>query len=145
MRFFSNHSDTMKLYPLILSALLLVPFSLSHANAPTANKTVAANFKKDSAQASHRGRIRSYQVHEYHFYGTQGQRLKAVITGNVVAYLRSDALEESISLDEYSPDLDANGEYTLPHTGQYSIHIGQMRAMARRGKKPNYTLTITLR
>ena len=56
------------------------------------------------------------------FYAKKGQKLKVKLTGgNVETYLWGNQLKDSINLGEYSPELDDNGIYILPASGEYEI------------------------
>lgn len=43
--------------------------------------------------------------------------------GNVETYLWGNQLKDSINLGEYSPELDDNGVYILPASGEYEIRV----------------------
>jgi hypothetical protein len=43
--------------------------------------------------------------------------------GNVETYLWGNQLKDSINLGEYSPELDNNGIYILPASGEYEMAL----------------------
>ena len=131
-------------FPSKLITTTLFALGLGLASANTMAKTVPVQFKSGASGATYSGKVTGYGFTDYRFYAKKGQILHTKITGNVEPYLMSKALTKSISLDEYSPDLQ-NGNYILPVTGTYTIRVGQTRAAARQGKAPNYTLQITIR
>jgi len=47
-------------------------------------------------------------------------------------------------MGKYSPELDAEGSYTLPYSGEYELRILQPRSQARLGKTPKYYLQISI-
>ena len=52
-------------------------------------------------------------------------------------YLWGNQLKDSINLGEYSPELDNNGIYILPASGEYEIRVLQPRSQARKDKNLN--------
>ena len=69
----------------------------------------------------------------------------ALTGGNVEAYLRGNQLKDSINIGEYSPELDDNGIYILPASGEYEIRVLQPRSQARKDKKPQYWMSINIK
>lgn len=47
-------------------------------------------------------------------------------------------------MGQYSPELDAKGNYTLPYSGEYELRVLQPRSQARLGKTPKYNLKISI-
>lgn len=133
----------MKITTKILASSLFA-LTLGFASSPSVAKTTAIKFKSGASGATYSGKIKGYNTDSYTFYAKKGQILTPTVTGNVVAYLNHNSLSRGIDLTEYSSDLE-NGNYILPATGTYTIKVGQMRAMARQGKTPNYTLQLTIR
>ncbi|EKP37342.1 hypothetical protein ACIN5087_2359 [Acinetobacter baumannii OIFC087] len=44
-----------------------------------------------------------------------------------------------------SPELDDNGIYILPASGEYEIRVLQPRSQARKDKKPQYWMSINIK
>ena len=64
---------------------------------------------------------------------------------NSHAESRGNQLKDSINLGEYSPELDDNGVYILPASGEYEIRVLQPRSQARKYKKPQYWMSINIK
>lgn len=122
----------------------LFAMTLGLVSNPSIAKNVPVKFNSGASGATYSGKIKGYNSDSYTFYAKKGQVLTPEVTGNVVAYLNQKSFAQGIDLTEYSSDL-IDGSYTLPATGTYTIRVGQMRAMARQGKTPNYTLQLTIR
>lgn len=127
---------------IIATSIFAVTLGLASAN--TMAKTVPVKFKSGASGATYSGKIKGYNTDSYTFFAKKGQVLTPKVTGNVIVYLNQKSLANGIDLTDYSGDL-TNGSYTLPTTGTYTVKVGQMRAMARQGKTPNYTLQLTIR
>lgn len=102
--------------------------------------------QKKAYFANYYGRIDGYKYDSYKFYAKKGQKLKVRLTGgNVETYLWGNQLKDSINLGEYSPELDDNGVYILPASGEYEIRVLQPRSQARKDKKPQYWMSINIK
>ncbi len=102
--------------------------------------------QKKAYSANYYGRLDGYKYDSYKFYAKKGQKLKVTLTGgNVETYLWGNQLKDSINLGEYSPELDDNGVYILPASGEYEIRVLQPRSQARKDKKPQYWMSINIK
>lgn len=124
---------------LLVSSISLL--SNSYAMAYVDIKPVEVNFAKGKNCSSYSGQISGNQYYLYHFIAKKSQRLKVKIDGgNVDAYLLfHNRLRDSVYMGKYSPELDAEESYTLPHSGEYELRIPQPRSQARLGKLQSIT------
>ena len=121
-----------------LTLSMLSPAVLANDNNDI-RKIVVVNFAKKAYSANYYGRIDGYKYDSYKFYAKKGQKLKVKLTGgNVETYLWGNQLKDSINLGEYSPELDDNGVYILPVSGEYEIRVFQPRSQEKKKKKPQY-------
>ena len=128
-----------------LTLTMLSPAVLANDNNDI-RKTVVVKFAKKAYSANYYGRIDGYKYDSYKFYAKKGQKLKVTLTGgNVETYLWGNQLKDSINLGEYSPELDDNGVYILPASGEYEIRVLQPRSQARKDKKPQYWMSINIK
>lgn len=132
------------LIPTLLTSVALLASS-SYAMACNETKPIEVRFAKGTTSSSYTGQIIGYQYYSYHFIANKGQKLKVKIDGgNVDAYLFHDKLKDSVYMGQYSPELDAQGNYTLPYSGKYELRVLQPRSQARLGKTPKYNLKISI-
>ena len=128
-----------------LTLTMLSPAVLANDNNDI-RKTVVVKFAKKAYSANYYGRLDGYKYDSYKFYAKKGQKLKVTLTGgNVETYLWGNQLKDSINLGEYSPELDDNGVYILPASGEYEIRVLQPRSQARKDKKPQYWMSINIK
>lgn len=128
-----------------LTLTMLSPAVLANDNNDI-RKTVVVKFAKKAYSANYYGRLDGYKYDSYKFYAKKGQKLKVTLTGgNVETYLWGNQLKDSINLGEYSPELDDNGIYILPASGEYEIRVLQPRSKARKDKKPQYWMSINIK
>lgn len=128
-----------------LTLTIVSPVVLANDN-NNIRKTIVVKFAKKAYSANYYGKIDGYKYDSYKFYAKKGQKLKVKLTGgNVEAYLWSNQLKDSINLGEYSPELDNNGLYILPASGEYEIRVLQPRSQARKDKKPQYWMSIDIK
>jgi len=128
-----------------LNLTIVSPVVLANDNNDI-RKTIVVKFPKKAYSANYYGRIDGYKYDSYKFYAKKGQKLKVKLTGgNVEAYLWGNQLKDSINLGEYSPELDNNGIYILPASGEYEIRVLQPRSQARKDKKPQYWMSINIK
>ena len=117
-----------------LTLTMLNPAVLANDNNDI-RKTVVVKFAKKAYSANYYGRLDGYKYDSYKFYAKKGQKLKVKLTGgNVETYLWGNQLKDSINLGKYSPELDDNGIYILPASGEYEIRVLQPRSQARKDK-----------
>ncbi|WP_201545750.1 hypothetical protein [Psychrobacter sp. H7-1] len=118
----------------------------SYATACDELKAVNVQFAKGKSSSNYKGQITGTQYYSYHFIAKKGQKLKVKIDGgNVDAYLFNDRLKDSVYMSKYSPELDTDGAYTLPYSGEYELRVLQPRSQARLGKTPKYNLQISIK
>ena len=128
-----------------LTLTIVSPVVLANDN-NNIRKTIVVKFAKKAYSANYYGKIDGYKYDSYKFYAKKGQKLKVKLTGgNVEAYLWSNQLKDSINLGEYSPELDDNGIYILPASGEYEIRVLQPRSQASKDKKPQYWMSINIK
>jgi len=113
-----------------LTLTMLSPAVLANDNNDI-RKTVVVKFAKKAYSANYYGRIDGYKYDSYKFYAK--------------TYLWGNQLKDSINLGEYSPELDDNGIYILPASGEYEIRVLQPRSQARKDKKPQYWMSINIK
>lgn len=132
------------LIPTLLTSAALLAGS-SYAMACDDIKPIEVRFAKGTTSSSYTGQITGNQYYSYHFIAKKGQKLKVKIDGgNVDAYLFNDRLKDSVYMSKYSPELDTDGAYTLPYSGEYELRVLQPRSQVRLGKTPKYNLQISI-
>ena len=132
---------------IVASPVVMAASNNASSNASSnAAKTVSVKFAKGASSANYSGKIKGNKYDSYNFYAKKGQKLNVTLSGgNVEPYLFNKKLSESVNVGQYSPEVDSNGAYTLPYSGQYELRILQPRSQANQGKSPKYWLKITIR
>jgi len=121
---------------------LFILISSSHGFAKDEIRTERVQFKKGSAQAIIKNRIKGYEVVDYLLGAKAGQTMSVHLkTSNGANYFNvvppgSDA---AIAMGEL---LGNKWTGTLPVDGDYTIRVYLMRSAARRNETANFTLTV---
>jgi hypothetical protein len=121
---------------------LFILISSSHGFAKDEIRTERVQFKKGSAEAIIKNRIKGYEVVDYLLGAKAGQTMSVHLkTSNGANYFNvvppgSDA---AIAMGEL---LGNKWTGTLPVDGDYTIRVYLMRSAARRNETANFTLTV---
>ncbi|MBE2893748.1 hypothetical protein [Spirabiliibacterium falconis] len=124
-----QHLKTMAVAAITATSVLALAPAV---NAATSHTSVNVHFQKGAYAATYQGVIKGYQYNSYMFTAKKGQKLTVNVNtkGNANAVL-------------YGYDDFIEGEsYTLPKSGKYEVRVLQPRAIARKGKKSHYDVTI---
>lgn len=131
----------MKFKTLLMPAVLLSSVALTACtNTTTDSMDKKANQAEPVASqpapqtVQYQGTITGYNYDTYYFDAKQGQS----VTISIKTPHHANAF-----LYGYD-DFFTNQPYVLPQTGKYEVRVVQPRVFARRGKKSDYSLSITV-
>ncbi|ECC1695216.1 inhibitor of g-type lysozyme [Salmonella enterica subsp. salamae] len=121
-------------------------FVLLTSTSFAAGKNVNVEFKKGQSSARYSGVIKGYDYDTYHFQARKGQKVHVSISNESAdTYLFGPGISDSADLSRYSSELDGNGRYTLPASGQYELRVLQTRNDARKNKAQKYSVNIQIK
>ncbi|QRF11453.1 PPC domain-containing protein [Klebsiella africana] len=127
----------------ICKALFL--FTLTISTGLAAGKNVNVEFQKGHNIARYTGKIEGYDYDTYNFYARKNQKVNVSISNERAdIVLFGPGISDSVEFSRYSPELDQNGQYTLPATGKYELRVLQTRNEARKNKTKKYNLSIQI-
>ncbi|MGL5421125.1 MAG: PPC domain-containing protein [Plesiomonas shigelloides] len=133
---------------MILKTMLKVTllFACVTTTAFAAGISTDVQFAKGHDSAQYTGHIKGYDYDSYFFRAKKGQLVHIAMANETPdLVLFGPGIDDSVSLGKYSPDLDDNGQYTLPASGRYELRVLQSRAEARRNKTQNYKFQIQIK
>ncbi|HCP1391832.1 TPA: PPC domain-containing protein [Escherichia coli] len=120
-------------------------FALATSTCFAAGKNVNVEFQKGHNSARYSGKIVGYDYDSYNFYARKNQKLHVSVSNEYAdIVLFGPGISDSVELSRYSPDLDENGQYTLPATGKYELRVLQTRNEARKNQTKKYNLNIQI-
>lgn len=121
-------------------------FALLTSTGFAAGKDINVEFKKGHSSAQYSGEIKGYDYDTYHFYAHKDQKVHVSISNESAdIVLFGPGIRDSVDLSRYSPELDDNGQYTLPATGKYELRVLQTRNDARKNKAKKYNVNIQIK
>ena len=103
-----------------LTLTIVSPVVLANDNNDI-RKTIVVKFAKKAYSANYYGRIDGYKYDSYKFYA-----------------IKNTEINDKVELDD-------NGIYILPASGEYEIRVLQPRSQARKDKKPQYWMSIDIK
>ena len=136
------------LRPLCLAtalALMGVAATPAWAQREVPTRTTQVQFKRGATEATYRGSLQGWTVHDYRFSAREGQLLNARLDSPsphveaVITYIGRDGVR--VNPVDNPVHLE---QQTLPYTGRYEIRVLQTRNGARRGGTRPYTLNISI-
>ncbi|EDF5515173.1 PPC domain-containing protein [Salmonella enterica] len=109
-------------------------------------KDISIKFKKGDDSAQYSGVIKGYDYDTYSFRANKGQNVHVNLSNeDTDIYLFGPGISDSVNLSRYSPELDDNGQYTLPASGKYELRVLQTRNDARKSKVKKYKINIQIK
>jgi hypothetical protein len=133
---------SVKMAALPVTALVLGMSSGSAQAQVRAERVERVQFARGATSATVRGQIRGYGMVDYLVNARAGQRMTVSFAarGRSTYFLvRAPGSEDNLFDGSSSGD---TARLTLPATGTYRIRVFQMRNVARRGARSNYSLSV---
>lgn len=115
------------------SHLLAAGFILASAGAASAGCGGAVKFAPGMSSGTVKGSLSGYDSCDYTVAAKKGQTLSASVKGGNLDVIVISPVEHNFAAD---------GSLTLPQSGTYTVRVLQPRAMARKGKDANFSLTV---